>query len=45
MKLSAKAKLLRLEGKSFRDIAKELNIAVSTAHLWSRQVEITKTQK
>ncbi len=44
MKLSAKAKVLRMEGKSFRDIAKELNIAVSTAHLWAREVKLSKTQ-
>jgi len=45
MELSDRARILRKNGKSFREIAKELDIAVSTAYLWSNNVKISLDQK
>lgn len=36
---------LRLQGKSFREISAELNVAKSTLNGWLKNVEITDTQK
>lgn len=36
---------LRALGKSFREISKSLNIPLSTAHLWAKEVKISKAQK
>ena len=45
MELNDKARMLRRKGKSFREVARELNIAVSTAHLWAKNVELSLKQK
>ncbi len=35
----------RIEGKSFREISKNLSIPLSTVHLWTKDIKITKEQK
>lgn len=36
---------LRLSGKSFREIATELNIPVSTSHLWTKHIKLSVDQE
>lgn len=45
MNLHDKAKLLRKKGKSFREIAKILDIPVSTSHLWGKEHWINRRTK
>lgn len=42
--LIKKAKELRLNGKSYREIATELQVSVSSAHSWSNDVKLTTEQ-
>jgi transposase-like protein len=39
------ALILRGQGKSIKDISKELNVAKSSVSVWVRKVELTETQK
>lgn len=45
METKDKATELRKKGKSFREIAKTLQIAVSTAHVWTKHVYISEAKK
>jgi hypothetical protein len=38
------ARKLRVQGKSFRDISKELNQPLSTIHLWTKDIKISREQ-
>ncbi|MFA6519941.1 MAG: hypothetical protein WCT41_03955 [Candidatus Paceibacterota bacterium] len=40
-----KAKLLRAEGMTHREISKELGARTSTVHLWTKDIRITPAQK
>ena len=41
----SRAKILRKQGQTHREIARKLNIAIGTAHLWTRSIVLTAEQK
>ena len=40
-----RARLLRAEGLTHREMAKKLGVSISTAHLWTKGIPITPSQK
>jgi len=43
--IKQKAVSLRKSGKTFRQISKQLNLALGTTHLWTKHVKLTKSQQ